>query len=318
MRLEAFLAAHFISIHALLAESDRWLPRQCVVGLISIHALLAESDYTVNAKFVKLNTISIHALLAESDGVTQYARLEKKRFLSTLSLRRATFSTCFWLGLHANFYPRSPCGERLLYVVTVPSNNAFLSTLSLRRATHGCYCSWRTTSFLSTLSLRRATLQKSYLLPLQFISIHALLAESDWQKYYINKNCLYFYPRSPCGERRFSWQCFLMYFDFYPRSPCGERRYCEVDLDDVSDISIHALLAESDARRVLRAVCGAISIHALLAESDTQDPELRELLFISIHALLAESDGMLLNGCGGKNISIHALLAESDGETGIA
>ena len=60
-----------------------------------------------------------------------------------------------------DFYPRSPCGERLqwegmkslsevisihallaesdvLYVITVPSNNAFLSTLSLRRATGFC------------------------------------------------------------------------------------------------------------------------------------------------------------------------------------
>ncbi len=86
----------------------------------------------------------------------------------------------------------------------------------------------------------------------------------------IRTNCImYFYPRSPCGER--------------PSSPAELRRWCE--------ISIHALLAESDhilkpfkvgvlvflstlslrraTRRCARSrQCAAISIHALLAESD--------------------------------------------------
>ena len=33
-------------------------------------------------------------------------------FLSTLSLRRATFCQFRWVLLVGNFYPRSPCGER--------------------------------------------------------------------------------------------------------------------------------------------------------------------------------------------------------------
>ena len=79
---------------------------------------------------------------------------------------------------------------------------------------------------------------------------------------------------------------------FYPRSPCGERRWLRCWQLAARDISIHALLAESD----LRVVDGSkssieISIHALLAESDSvklfrQNYE----CFISIHALLAESD----------------------------
>ena len=56
------------------------------------------------------------------------------------------------------------------------------------------------------------------------ISIHALLAESDWLLISTLTSRKYFYPRSPCGERRLT--------------------------DDVSTggkiISIHALLAESD------------------------------------------------------------------------
>ena len=57
-----------ISIHALLAESDRYLINTYhrIFG-ISIHALLAESDYDTYAKVLRVN-ISIHALLAESDA----------------------------------------------------------------------------------------------------------------------------------------------------------------------------------------------------------------------------------------------------------
>ena len=36
--------------------------------------------------------------------------------------------------------------------------------------------------------------------------------------------------------------------DFYPHSPCGERRFSSCRPDEPSGISIHTLLAESDAR----------------------------------------------------------------------
>ena len=101
------------------------------------------------------------------------------------------------------------------------------------------------------------------------------------------------------------------------------------------EISIHALLAESDDIGNLTIEGFFISIHALLAESDVEKVpadvfyqaflstlSLRRATHygwswyddftISIHALLAESD------CGNAgigtpiSISIHALLAESD------
>ena len=101
----------------------------------------------------------------------------------------------------------------------------FLSTLSLRRATR-LPTALRTPHhrFLSTLSLRRAT--------------HFPCTELYQQRY------------------------------FYPRSPCGERRFSSCRPDEPSGISIHALLAESDGhhRAYLQYLC--ISIHALLAESD--------------------------------------------------
>ena len=82
-------------------------------------------------------SISIHALLAESDGCTRPNMWGDTVFLSTLSLRRATGSYSsvahnMKISIHAllaesdlfickkfidyvDFYPRSPCGERLLW-----------------------------------------------------------------------------------------------------------------------------------------------------------------------------------------------------------
>ena len=102
------------------------------------------------------------------------------------------------------------------------------------------------------------------------------------------------------------------------------------------EISIHALLAESDAvyaavqspasqflstlslRRATYLIntyhrIFGISIHALLAESDRRSVKLFHQNYISIHALLAESDASRSSDSSmGRHISIHALLAESD------
>ena len=59
------------------------------------------------------------------------------------------------------------------------------------------------------------------------ISIHALLAESDFKFFPCSTHNSYFYPRSPCGERRGKpAQPQHCTHHFYPRSPCGERLYC--------------------------------------------------------------------------------------------
>ena len=78
-----------ISIHALLAESDDMSSAYPAVQCISIHALLAESDRTRHRQNV-WSIISIHALLAESDKAMYTIWVCMSRFLSTLSLRRAT------------------------------------------------------------------------------------------------------------------------------------------------------------------------------------------------------------------------------------
>ena len=100
--------------------------------------------------------------------------------------------------------------------------------------------------FLSTLSLRRATTRPAFLFYVAVISIHALLAESDtcWRTARLLRNY------------------------FYPRSPCGERRALAAASSSSSIISIHALLAESDGTASPGPPDRTISIHALLAESD--------------------------------------------------
>ena len=62
---------------------------------------------------------------------------------------------------------------------------------------------------------------------------------------------------------------------FYPRSPCGERRSSFVLHLSNQIISIHALLAESDDDLQVPASVSKISIHALLAESDPSSVNMR-------------------------------------------
>ena len=195
--------AKAISIHALLAESDTPARMSSRLPEISIHALLAESDVDGMIDRAAYD-ISIHALLAESDDAADAKAAVEAEFLSTLSLRRATCTSSSWAFKLANFYPRSPCGERptntptrtqtltflstlslrratILGNVVVGLRMSFLSTLSLRRATYYIKAIATVTEFLSTLSLRRATPWDQYRHQQQHISIHALLAESDSQ-----------------------------------------------------------------------------------------------------------------------------------------
>ncbi len=100
-----------VSIHALLAECDRWHVPHLITLLVSIHALLAECDFlffrpssqsnrfqsthslrsaTSHTCFIFLSAVSIHALLAECDHVV--------------------FQMPF---CHVRFNPRTPCGVRL-------------------------------------------------------------------------------------------------------------------------------------------------------------------------------------------------------------
>ena len=130
----------------------------------------------------------------------------------------------------------------------------------------------------------------------------------------------YFYPRSPCGERRYrptpkpviSWH-------FYPRSPCGERRIGLVFLWWGVRFLSTLSLRRATWPGLLARPFFIISIHALLAESDRA---LRQLQFALCYFYPRSP-------CGERQkivpcfiiyikISIHALLAESDNQASAA
>ena len=170
--------------------------------LISIHALLAESDLSAphstqkrsyfyprspcgeRLMLIVITVSEIYFYPRSPCGERLCADGFRRliiRFLSTLSLRRATTRSVTATHTIIYFYPRSPCGERpdgLLGMVTfaIISIHALLAESDAdHRAAFGQVC-----IFLSTLSLRRAT--------------SGLEREQRRE--------IYFYPRSPCGERR--------------------------------------------------------------------------------------------------------------------
>ena len=146
-----------ISIHALLAESDklahRWAAWYCLfLSTLSLRRATIFAVRPYDAP-IFLSTLSLRR-------ATAYGRINdisRLIFLSTLSLRRATGALKHVhqteeISIHAllaesdqyrvggpgrrpDFYPRSPCGERRPSRPSKRFLTPFLSTLSLRRAT---------------------------------------------------------------------------------------------------------------------------------------------------------------------------------------
>ena len=125
-----------------------------------------------------------------------------QKFLSTLSLRRATGRNISLLDI-----------------------SLFLSTLSLRRATDSSMkpqleegISIHALLAESDIHHRTRHQSPSYFYPRSPCGERPVNIRS------YGNNRSYFYPRSPCGERqRYEYQ--PTKFDyFYPRSPCGERQ----------------------------------------------------------------------------------------------
>ena len=152
-------AGRDISIHALLAESDRhWQTGQSRTRQFLSTLSLRRATGCFIDNFFFCPGISIHALLAESDPGRGQGLCGRSAFLSTLSLRRATKYRLNVAPAQANFYPRSPCGERpkasqIAYRLYNISIHALLAESDLF---YNNQCQGKR-KFLSTLSLRRAT-----------------------------------------------------------------------------------------------------------------------------------------------------------------
>ena len=168
--------------------------------------------------------------------------------------------------------------------------------------------------FLSTLSLRRATKSNKLAGRKLVISIHALLAESDFAAGHLILTARYFYPRSPCGERQIVafLPCCSTYF--YPRSPCGER-HRGIALPAHHRQFLSTLSLRRATRQRASESIGTLHFYprSPCGERHCNPAQKKHHLTISIHALLAESDLILIiSQHSAPNISIHALLAESD------
>ena len=212
-----------ISIHALLTESDR-RGESCYLDNIDFYP---RSPYGERHPKIRLSLSIMDFYPRSPYGERQpalYQLYDTYAFLSTLSLRRATWAR----------------GSRVTYV-------EFLSTLSLRRATPQKPSHHRNREFLSTLSLRRATRRASRQQPAGEISIHALLTESDLEGQKRAADvCRYFYPRSPYGERR-AWTLNINGpLTFLSTLSLRRATRRSVKLFRQNYISIHALLTESD------------------------------------------------------------------------
>ena len=145
-----------------------------------------------------------------------------------------------------HFYPRSPCGER--------------QDVKYKRD--------QTILFLSTLSLRRATMFVNLRVLDGSISIHALLAESDWKPIWTHIKLFIFLSTLSVRRATQSMQ---------------------------KAMNMPRFLSMLSLRRATKSLFRCrqalyISIHALLAESDSVKWQFKRYIIISIHALLAESD----------------------------
>ena len=258
-----------ISIHALLAESDAPGGRQLAAGYGNFYPRSPCGERQARrASRQQPAGISIHALLAESDLLNRRFRAVHNAFLSTLSLRRATVSTVkfaapmlflstlslrratlFFIvsGLFRNnFYPRSPCGERRM-CHTIDRVRACISIHALLAESDPKQPKHQTQSQISIHALlAESDDQGANNQPKRQISIHALLAESDNANLRRHRGNDDFYPRSPCGERRKSnkltGQKLVFLSTLSLRRATGANRFA----DAPPQISIHALLAESD------------------------------------------------------------------------
>ena len=91
-------------------------------------------------------------------------------------------------------------------------------------------------------------MNSSWISSIKNISIHALLAESDFTPLFLTtqntKISIHaLLAESDCYSLRHSASS----WHFYPRSPCGERPWQRGSRITYVEISIHALLAESDS-----------------------------------------------------------------------
>ena len=146
-----------ISIHALLAESDR-RPGQTAKANKDFYPRSPCGERRPGATSPTRSPRFLSTLSLRRATNVEHRKNQISQFLSTLSLRRATPASSIIKTLSGDFYPRSPCGER---------------------PAPGLYLHQRCGISIHAL-LAESDKQSQTQMPRQAISIHALLAESDF------------------------------------------------------------------------------------------------------------------------------------------
>ena len=302
-----------ISIHALLAESDprlmcfwpfgplflstlslRRATGGCVAGnwprgifLSTLSLRRATSEAVPCGPHAH---ISIHALLAESDRPLSLIYPSQCHFYPRSPCgERRPLSLIYPSQCH--FYPRSPCGERLWSAQACTPDGNFYPRSPCGERPYSQHVRRPSGYFYPRSPCGERHHVCQFACSGWFISIHALLAESDGRHPEHQHKQKNFYPRSPCGER--------------PMDTASKNRY----LRFLSTLS----LRRATGPKLGQLLGALISIHALLAESDATLPEVEKttVLFLSTLSLRRATLRVVRNH-NVKSISIHALLAESD------
>ena len=146
---------------------------------ISIHALLAESDTSQVPTWFGIPNFYPRSPCGERPLVPHQQK-SGNRFLSTLSLRRATSVYRTSNSSVSNFYPRSPCGER-------PGCNA-VDDIPVTISIHALLAESDTSQVPTWFGI-----PNFYPRSPCGERLSALYASCPRS---------HFYPRSPCGERR--------------------------------------------------------------------------------------------------------------------
>ncbi len=214
-----------ISIHALLAESDRAASLTPTASRNFYPRSPCGERHARRASRQQPAGISIHALLAESDCTMTTTICIVPRFLSTLSLRRATAADISARrGASISIHALLAESDWWLRCWQLAAQDISIHAL-LAESDHGHGFQKQ----VFAISIHALLAESDVYIGtnsagFNVISIHALLAESDGRPLKTSTAPKNFYPRSPCGERPFGGLQAALSGDFYPRSPCGERR----------------------------------------------------------------------------------------------
>ena len=214
--------------------------------------------------------ISIHSLRMEGDATFPFVFTYPRKFQSTPSAWRETFTISSVWSVLRNFNPLPPHGGRLAEWGVNMRNKAFQSTPSAWRETQRMdICA--TWEFISIHSLRMEgdAVQACVRGVLLFISIHSLRMEGDDDKQ-LRVPSMTLFQSTPSAWRETSTVQSMYFFTSFQSTPSAWRETVQTGTSGQGCvISIHSLRMEGDLRYAKqREDIRQISIHSLRMEGD--------------------------------------------------